>query len=142
MNLLLLMLRIKSNLNANNRLPLGSQKTLLKNSLMVIVNWLLYNLGNSSSYWLYLDDAREPESLENTLHTINHGFSKFLENSEEMPAYLFQLRATLGVRLISQLPWYCVQSAWGKTICDGRESGIHIQCPWWEDTLKMRLEEW
>ena len=26
-----------------------------------------------------------------------------------MPAYLFQLKATLGVRLISQLPWYYMQ---------------------------------
>ena len=87
---------------------------------MVIVIWVLYNLGNSSSCWLYLGVAGKPERLENTLHTINHGFSKFLENSEAMPAYLFQIRATLGVRLISQLPWYCVQSAWGKTIL------------WWE----------
>lgn len=35
---------------------------------------------------------------------INHGFYKVLENSEAMPDYLFQVGATLRVRLIVDCP--------------------------------------
>lgn len=41
---------------------------------------------------------------ENTLHTINHGSSKFSESSEAMPAFVFPIRTTLGVRPIADCP--------------------------------------
>lgn len=90
------------------------------NSSMENVIWLPYNLGNPNSYWLYVDAAGKPQRLETTLQVINHGFYKVLENSEAMPAYLFQVGATLGVRLIVDCPGTVLTAQEERPSCDER----------------------
>lgn len=86
-----------------------------------------------------MDAAGKPQRLENNLQVINHGFYKVLENSEAMPAYLFQVGATLGVRLIVDCPGTVLTAQEERPSCDERGSGAPTQSPGWQGHAQIEL---
>lgn len=87
--------------------------------------------------------AGKPERLENNLRVTNYGFHKFLENSEEaMPAYRFQIRAPLGVRLTVSGPGTVTTAHEERPSNDERGPRAPIRAKGGRYLLGMRLEKW
>lgn len=89
-----------------------------------------------------MDAAGKPQRLEKALHMINLGFYKVLENSEAMPAYLFQIGATLGGRLTVNCPGIVLTAQEERSSCDREGLELLPRAQDGRDMLRMNLKEW